>query len=141
MNKNFSFTNSALGACTAAMFASVVISAPANSASHTKEKGDSRSMQSGSMDHPAGAKDARPAKQMDGMSMTGDADYDFAVNMRMHHQMAVDMSAAELKEGKSPQMLRMAKSISAAQKKEIAAFDQWIARHPKQVTAGAPKSK
>ena len=43
-------------------------------------------------------------KHVDGMSMTGDVDYDFAANMRMHHQMAVDMSQAQLKNGKSPKL-------------------------------------
>lgn len=70
-------------------------------------------------------------KQMGGMSMTGDVDYDFAANMRMHHQMAVEMSQAELKNGKNPEMLRMAKDIIAAQKKEIAVLDQWIKANKK----------
>ncbi|SEC54221.1 protein of unknown function [Pseudomonas proteolytica] len=70
-------------------------------------------------------------KQMGGMSMTGDVDYDFAANMRMHHQMAVEMAQAELQNGKNPEMLRMAKDIIAAQKKEIAVFDQWIKANKK----------
>ena len=49
------------------------------------------------MDH-AGMTDM---KAHQGMSMTGDADYDFAVNMRKHHQMAVTMAQAELKNGKN----------------------------------------
>lgn len=65
-------------------------------------------------------------KHMEGMSMTGDVDYDFAVNMRMHHQMAVDMSQAQLKNGKSPKLRTMATNIISAQKKEIAELDQWI---------------
>lgn len=65
-------------------------------------------------------------KNMEGMSMTGDADYDFAVNMRIHHQMAVDMSQAQLKNGKSPKLRAMATKIIAAQKNEIAELDQWI---------------
>jgi uncharacterized protein (DUF305 family) len=39
-----------------------------------------------------GMKDMGGMKHMEGMSMTGDADYDFAANMRKHHQMAVEMS-------------------------------------------------
>ena len=78
-------------------------------------------MSSDTMDH----------SKMKGMSMTGDTDYDFAANMRMHHQMAVDMSQAELKNGKNPQMLLMAKDIIAAQKKEIATFDKWMKAHKK----------
>ena len=78
-----------------------------------------------------GMKDMGGMKHMDGMSMTGDADYDFAANMRKHHQMAVDMSEAQLKKGKDADMLKMAKSIIAAQKKEIAELDRWLAAHKK----------
>lgn len=65
------------------------------------------------------------------MSMTGDADYDFAVNMRKHHQMALDMAQKELKNGKDAQLKQMANDIIASQTKEIAAFDQWVKAHPK----------
>lgn len=87
---------------------------------------------------------AKPADQMDhskmdGMSMTGDVDYDFAANMRKHHQMALVMSEAELKTGKNPQMRQMAKDIIAAQKKEIATFDKWIAAHGEPTTKAVPK--
>jgi uncharacterized protein (DUF305 family) len=85
-----------------------------------------KSADGGSMDHSK-----MGMKHMDGMSMTGDTDYDFAANMRMHHQMAVDMSEAELKNGENPEMLQMAKSIIAAQKKEIAELDRWLAAHKK----------
>ena len=78
-----------------------------------------------------GMKDMGGMKPMDGMSMTGDADYDFATNMRKHHQMAVEMSEAELKKSKHPEMLEMAKNIIAAQKKEIAELDRWLAAHKK----------
>ena len=69
--------------------------------------------------------------------MTGDVDYDFAVNMRMHHQMAVDMSQAQLKSGKSPKLRSLATNIIAAQKKEIAVLDLWL----KTAKKPAPKMK
>ena len=68
---------------------------------------------------------------MDGMQkmqMTGDTDKDFAMMMKMHHQQAVDMAQMELKDGKSPEMKKMAKQIISAQKKEIAMFDKWLAK-------------
>jgi uncharacterized protein (DUF305 family) len=71
-------------------------------------------------------------KQLGGMSKTGDVDYDFAANMRMHHQMVIEMAQAELKSGKNQEMLHMAKDIIAAQKKEIAVIDQWIKANKKQ---------
>ena len=67
---------------------------------------------------------------MDGMQkmkMSGDTDKDFAMMMKMHHQGAIDMAQMELAHGKSPVMKAMAKNIIAAQKKEIAQFDRWLA--------------
>ncbi len=61
------------------------------------------------------------------MKMSGDTDKDFAMMMKIHHQGAVDMAQMELAHGKSPVMKAMAKNIIAAQKKEIAQFDRWLA--------------
>lgn len=79
------------------------------------------------MDH-AGMGDMKAHK---GMSMTGDVDYDFAVNMRKHHQMALTMSQSQLKNGKNAEMRDMANKIMVAQRKEITELDQWIAAHEK----------
>ncbi len=65
---------------------------------------------------------------MQKMPMTGNIDKDFAMMMKIHHQQALDMAQMELKDGKSPAMKKMAKQIIAAQKKEIAMFDQWLAK-------------
>ena len=68
---------------------------------------------------------------MDGMQkmpMSGDVDKDFAMMMKMHHQQAVTMAEMELAHGKSDAMKDMARKIIAAQKKEIASFDQWLAK-------------
>ena len=62
------------------------------------------------------------------MPMSGDTDKDFATMMKMHHQQAVNMSEMELAKGKSPEMKAMAKKTIAAQKKEIAQLDQWLAK-------------
>jgi uncharacterized protein (DUF305 family) len=64
------------------------------------------------------------------MNMTGDADYDFAMMMRMHHEKGVKMAQKELDKGKDPAMRAAAKKIVEAQKKEIAEFDKWLAEHP-----------
>ena len=53
---------------------------------------------------------------------------ELAMMMKMHHQQAVNMSEMELAKGKSPEMKAMAKKIIAAQKKEIAQLDQWLAK-------------
>lgn len=61
------------------------------------------------------------------MPSTGDVDVDFAMMMRIHHQGALDMAEHQLLHGKDSQMKRMAKEIVAAQKKEIAVFDKFLA--------------
>lgn len=109
----------------------------------TAKSSDPMPMTPGPMDASkmTGMKDMGAMKHMDGMSMTGDKDYDFAANMRMHHQMAVEMSDAEVKNGKDPRMIRMAKEISSAQKKEIAAFDRWMAAHKNSMGQTMPMKK
>jgi len=62
------------------------------------------------------------------MTMSGDTDKDFATMMKMHHQQALKMAEMELVNGKSAEMKAMAKRISVAQKKEIAHFDNWLAK-------------
>ena len=66
---------------------------------------------------------------MQNMEMSGDIDQDFAMMMKIHHQQALDMAKMELAHGKSPAMKAMAKKIITAQKKEIAQFDRWLAKH------------
>lgn len=85
---------------------------------------------SGGMDMKAMMKDNND--KMSSMAMTGNSDVDFAMMMRIHHQGAIDMAQAELRDGKDAQMRKMAKDIIAAQKKEIAQFDKFLAKngHP-----------
>ena len=78
-------------------------------------------------------------EKMKSMPMSGDVDYDFAMMMRIHHQGALDMAKSELDNGKNPEMRTMAKKIVAAQKKEIAQFDRWIAKHKKMGAMPATK--
>ena len=95
----------------------------------------SASMPMGKMQKGAGGPDAMKQSMMGGMDamqkmqMSGDTDKDFAMMMKIHHQGALDMAQVELDQGKSPEMKAMAKSIIAAQKKEIAQFDRWLAQH------------
>jgi len=113
-------------ACAAAMSAAVMLTTPMGVHADGMSAHDTKPMPSGSMDSSKGG-----MKHMDGMSMTGDVDHDFAANMRMHHMKALEMSQAQITNGKDPKMVQMAKDISAAQKKEIATFDQWLAAHKK----------
>ena len=67
--------------------------------------------------------------KMSSMHMSGSADVDFALMMRMHHQGAIDMAQAELRDGKVPEMRKMAQNIIAAQKKEIVQLDKFLIKH------------
>lgn len=67
--------------------------------------------------------------KMSSMQMTGNPDVDFAMMMRIHHQGAIDMAEAELRDGKAPEMRKMARDIMAAQKKEIAQLDRFLAKN------------
>jgi uncharacterized protein (DUF305 family) len=87
----------------------------------------SSAMSSGGMDMKAMMNDM--GGKMTSMPMSGDQDTDFAMMMRIHHQGAIDMANAELSSGKDAQMKKMAKAIIAAQKKEIAQFDAYLAKH------------
>ena len=87
---------------------------------------------SSSMTMPASGMDMKSmmkdmSDKMSSMTMSGNLDVDFAAMMRMHHQGAIDMAQVELKSGKEPKMKKMAKDIVAAQKKEIAEIDKFLA--------------
>lgn len=82
-------------------------------------------MSHGGMDMKAMMKDMND--QMANMPMSADPDVDFARMMRIHHVGAVDMAKAQLRDGKNPQMRKMAQDIIAAQNKEIAIFDKFLA--------------
>lgn len=94
----------------------------------------SASMPMGQMHNGAAAPQDMKASMMMGMegmqkmTSTGDIDKDFAMMMKLHHQQAVNMAEMQLAQGKSPEMKTMSKQIIAAQKKEIAQFDKWLAK-------------
>lgn len=94
----------------------------------------STSMPQGHMQKGAGVSDDMKQSMMTNMDsmqkmqMSGDTDKDFAVMMKMHHQQGVEMAKMELAHGKSPVMKAMARQIIAAQKKEIAQLEQWLAK-------------
>ena len=129
-SRTFEATRSLLLAPLAALC--LVASAQAQTA---QPMASSASMPMGKMQKGAGGPDAMKQSMTGGMDamhkmpMSGDTDKDFAMMMKMHHQGALDMAQVELDQGKSPEMKAMAKSIIAAQKKEIAQFDRWLAKH------------
>lgn len=76
--------------------------------------------------------------EMEAIPTSRDTDYNFAVMMRMHHQMAIDMSEAELASGDDTEMRTKAQQIITMQKAEIAEINRWLEHYkPK----NKPKTK
>ena len=136
MTSNFKFNKTlpiALVALSAALlpaaYAQTANATPGKDAVH-EGKAHSTSMSGASM----GMKDMKGMMKdnndkMSSMSMSGNADVDFAMMMRVHHQGAIDMAQAELKDGKAPEMRKLARSIIVAQKKEITQLERFLTKN------------
>jgi len=72
-------------------------------------------------------KEVMAAMMHDAPAYTGDADVDFLRQMRVHHIAAVAMAQAELAHGKDRQARRLAQEVIAAQRREIAVINRWLA--------------
>jgi uncharacterized protein (DUF305 family) len=68
-------------------------------------------------------------QKMQGMSMTGDFDVDFANMMVEHHQGGIDMAQMEISQGKDEKMKSMAQKISSDQKKEQQELRDFVASY------------
>ena len=64
------------------------------------------------------------------MKMSGNVDHDFVTMMRNHHASGIAMAQVEVDKGTDKEMVRMAKKIIEAQKREIKELDAWMAKHP-----------
>ncbi len=76
---------------------------------------------------PTAGYKAAMMKMMMGMpKFTGDADVDFMMQMRPHHQAAIDMAKVVVSNGKDAETKKLAEEIITAQEKEIAMIDAWL---------------
>lgn len=66
---------------------------------------------------------------MGSMTYTGNADIDFARGMIPHHQAAIDMAKTVIEYGSDPEIRKLAEDIVAAQEREIAQLEAWLATH------------
>lgn len=72
----------------------------------------------------------RMNRDMMSKAVTSDPDRAFVTMMAPHHQGAIDMSRIYLREGKDPEIRKMAEKIIADQEREISEFKSWQAKHP-----------
>lgn len=80
---------------------------------------------------PQGAGHGQGGMGRMGTVLTGDADKDFAQEMIVHHEMAVEMAKDVLAKGKDPEIKQLAEEVIAAQTKEIEFLRAWLAKQPK----------
>jgi uncharacterized protein (DUF305 family) len=67
--------------------------------------------------------------EMDAMTMTGDADHDFAMMMIMHHQGAIDMGNKEIEKGDDVIIKAMAQTMITMQQAEIVELQAFLQGH------------
>lgn len=118
--------------------AAVCLSATAGAfaADETTDHDKHEKMQTAAATQSQGSKELHDAmmqgmQDMHGMKMSGETDQDFASMMIKHHEQAIAMSKAQLKNGKDPALRRKAQEIIATSEKDIAD----LRKHSKQSKA------
>lgn len=106
-------------AATATIFAASAFAQPANPPA--PQGGGSSAMR---------AAMERMQRDMAAMRMTGDADRDWVMMMRRHHEAAIEMSRAHHGAGNDREIERMAQKSIEDQTRDIREMDDWMRRHP-----------
>lgn len=81
------------------------------------------------MNDPFAASMAAMMRDMHGMVLSGDVDYDFVAGMIPHHQGAIDMAKVQLELGQDATLHALSRDIIAAQEEEIAFMRDWLATY------------
>lgn len=68
-------------------------------------------------------------QDMHSMKMTGDADHDFAMMMKSHHQGAIDMANYELSNGKNEELKKLAQKIINDAGKDNTDLEKFLSSH------------
>ena len=132
MLSKFAFSQSASIAAARTLALSQPVAWAQSSAQRSDSGMDNKSMDSKNMDMKnmdMKSMMKNNDEKMAAMKTTGNADVDFAMMMRVHHQGAIDMAQAELRDGKDAQMRKLATSIITGQKKEIAQLNKFLAKN------------
>ena len=73
---------------------------------------------------------ARMDKAMSSTAAASNEDHAFVAGMLPHHRGAVDMARVEIAYGHDPRLRQLARSIIAAQEREIGIMQAWLKAHP-----------
>lgn len=111
--------------------------------SRTESASDSPEMRDREADQPLNGDDAKGnnagkalttamnnmMRDMQNMAMSGDADHDFAMMMKRHHDGAIEMAAIEMENGRSEELKHLAQKITDDSRTDNMQLTQFMNNH------------